>query len=266
MAILKTTDEIALMKISSLLVCETLAEVAKVLKAGTTTLKIDELVGIFIKDNGATPSFKGYHGFPYNACISVNDAVVHGFPNNQLLKDGDLVSVDVGVFKNGFHGDSAYTFVIGEISTELQRLIRVTKESLYLGISKARVNARVGDIAFAIQDYCEYKNKFGIVRELVGHGLGRSLHEDPQVPNYGKRGNGPKLKAGTTIAIEPMINLGKKDVFTMADGWTIKTKDGLPSAHFEHNIVINTSGPEILSNFASIEAAEAANPNLFLVQ
>jgi methionyl aminopeptidase len=265
MAIIKTAEEVALMRISSLLVSQTLTEVAKILKAGITTLVVDELVGTFIKDNGAIPSFKGYHGYPFNACISVNDAVVHGFPNNEVLQDGDIVSVDVGVFKNGFHGDSAYTFIIGNTSDAIINLIKVTKESLYLGISKAKVNSRVGDIGFAIQEHCEHKHKYGVVRDLVGHGLGRNLHEDPQVPNYGKRGNGPKLKAGTTIAIEPMINLGTKDVYTMKDGWTIKTKDGQPSAHFEHNIVVQQNEPEILSDFNIIENAEKLNTNLLFV-
>ncbi|HEX8334179.1 MAG TPA: type I methionyl aminopeptidase, partial [Segetibacter sp.] len=193
---------------------------------------------------------------------SVNDAVVHGFPTDDELKDGDVVSVDVGVFKNGFHGDSAYTFVLGETSDEVLQLMRVTKESLYKGIEKAHHGNRVGDIAFAVQDYTERVHGYGVVRELVGHGLGKSLHEDPQVPNFGKRGNGPKLKEGMVIAIEPMINLGVKEVFYDEDGWTVRTKDKKPSAHYEHTVCIKKGKADILSSFKEIEEAEKANSNL----
>lgn len=258
----KTQAEVEIMRESSLLVSATLAEVAKKLKPGMTTLEVDAIAEKFILDNNATPSFKNYKGFPFTCCISVNDAVVHGFPNDQPLKDGDVVTVDVGVYKNGYHGDSAYTFAIGSVSDEVKKLLRVTKESLYQGIDKAVTNNRVGDIAYAIQEYTEGKNKYGVVRELVGHGLGRSLHEDPQVPNYGKRGSGPKLRDGLVIAIEPMINLGKKDVFYDEDGWTVRTRDGLPAAHYEHTICVRKGKADILSSFVEIEKNEKANPHL----
>jgi methionyl aminopeptidase len=215
-----------------------------------------------ILDNGGKPSFLNYHGYPYNTCISVNDAVVHGFPSNLELKEGDVVSIDCGVFKNGFHGDSAYTFAIGNPGDDVMQLLQMTKASLYKGIEKAVANNRVGDIAFAIQDFTERKHGYGVVRELVGHGIGRSLHEDPQVPNFGKRGNGAKLVPGMTIAIEPMINMGKKDVYYDDDGWTVRTKDGKPSAHFEHSVAVQKDKADILSSFAAIEAAEKANPHL----
>jgi methionyl aminopeptidase len=258
----KTQAEVELMRESSLLVSATLAEVARILKPGMTTLEVDEIAEKFILANGAVPNFKNYKGYPFATCISVNDAVVHGFPNNVPLKDGDVVSVDCGVYKNGFHGDSAYTFAIGSISDEVKQLLRVTKESLNLGIEKAVTNNRVGDISFAIQEYTEKKHKYGVVRELVGHGLGKSLHEDPQVPNYGKRGSGQKLRDGLVIAIEPMINLGKKEVFYDDDGWTVRTKDGLPSAHYEHNVCVRKGTADVLSSFVEIEKNEKANPHL----
>ena len=258
----KTKAEIELMRESSLLVSKTLAEVAKLIRPGISTFELDQFADKFITDNGATPSFKGYQGFPFACCISVNDAVVHGFPTKDLLKDGDIVSVDVGVFKNGFHGDSAYTFAVGAITPEVKQLLRVTKESLYKGIEKAIHGNRVGDIGFAIQQYTEKDHGYGVVRELVGHGLGRKLHEDPQVPNYGKRGTLAKLKEGMVIAIEPMINMGTKNIFHDADGWTIRTEDGKPAAHYEHNICIQRGKADILSSFTEIEAAEKANPNL----
>ncbi|MEI7734932.1 MAG: type I methionyl aminopeptidase [Ferruginibacter sp.] len=258
----KTKAEIELMRESSLLVSKTLAEVAKLIRPGISTFELDQFADKFITDNGATPSFKGYQGFPFACCISVNDAVVHGFPTKDLLKDGDIVSVDVGVFKNGFHGDSAYTFAVGEIAPEVKQLLRVTKESLYKGIEKAIHGNRVGDIGFAIQQYTEKDHGYGVVRELVGHGLGRKLHEDPQVPNYGKRGTLAKLKEGMVIAIEPMINMGTKNIFHDADGWTIRTEDGKPAAHYEHNICIQRGKADILSSFTEIEAAEKANSNL----
>ncbi|MBU7578669.1 MAG: type I methionyl aminopeptidase [Flavihumibacter sp.] len=259
----KTSAEVELIRESSLLVSKTLAHVASVLKPGMTTLQIDELAETFIRDHGAVPSFKNYKGFPFTCCISVNDAVVHGFPNDRPLRDGDIVSVDVGVYKNGFHGDSAYTFALGTITDEVSQLLEVTKTSLYLGIEKAVAGNRVGDISFAIQEYAEKKFKYGVVRELVGHGLGRHLHEEPQVPNYGKRGSGAKLKDGLVIAIEPMINMGVKEVWYDEDGWTVKTKDGLPAAHFEHTICVRRGKADILSSFEEIEAAEKANTSLF---
>jgi methionyl aminopeptidase len=260
---IKTNEEIALVRESSLLVSATLSEVASFLKPGMTTHQIDVFVDKFIRDHGAVPSFKGYGGFPFSACISVNDAVVHGFPNNQEIRSGDIISVDVGVFKNGFHGDSAYTFAVGEISAEIAKLLTVTRESLYRGIEKAAAGNRTGDIANAIQDYTEKQHGFGVVRELVGHGLGRNLHEDPQVPNFGKKGSGAKLKENTVIAIEPMINLGTKDVYYDKDGWTVRTKDGKASAHYEHTVAIKKNKAEILSSFDAIMANEKKNPDLF---
>ena len=262
MIMYKTEAEIALMRQSATLVSKTLSEVAKVLKAGTTTLQIDKLCAEFVRDHKAIPSFLNYRGYPYNICASVNDVVVHGFPNNEPLKEGDIVSIDMGVILNGWHGDHAYTFIIGEVSDAALQLVRVTKESLYKGIEKAIVGNRVGDISYAIQDYTERKHAYGVVRELVGHGLGRSLHEDPQVPNYGKRGNGPKLKENAVLAIEPMINMGTKEVYTEDDGWTVRTRDGKPSVHFEHDVCIKKNKALILSDYSFIEAAEQANPNL----
>ncbi len=258
----KSKEEIELMRISSLLVSNTLAEVAKIIRPGISTFELDKYADEFIKDNGATPSFKGYQNFPFACCISVNDAVVHGFPIKSALNDGDIVSVDVGVFKNGFHGDSAYTFAIGNISDEVKQLLRVTKESLYKGIEKAVYGSRVGDISYAVQEHTEKKYGYGVVRDLVGHGLGRKLHEDPQVPNYGKRGTGAKLKEGIVIAIEPMINMGTRNVYQDKDGWTVRTEDGKPSVHFEHNVSIQRGRADILSSFTDIEAAEKANNNL----
>ena len=258
----KTEYEIGLMKEAALLVSKTLTEVAKVLKSGMTTLQIDTLCSTFIKDHKAVPSFYNYKGYPHNICASVNDVVVHGFPNNVTLQDGDIVSIDIGVILNGWHGDHAYTFVIGETTEEINQLVRVTKESLYKGIEKAIVNNRIGDIAFAIQEHTERKHKYGVVRELVGHGLGKSLHEDPQMPNFGTRGNGMKLKENLVLAIEPMINMGTKDVFTDSDGWTVRTKDGKPSVHFEHDVCVKRNKALILSDYSIIEAAEQANSNL----
>lgn len=258
----KTSAEVELIRKSCSLVGDTIAEVAKLIKPGATTLQLDTAAESFIRDNGAIPSFKNYRKFPYACCISVNDAVVHGFPTNNVLKEGDVVSIDIGCFKNNYHGDSAYTFALNPISDQVKQLLRITKESLFKGIEKARPGNRIGDIAFAIQYHTERMNGYGVVRELVGHGLGRDLHEDPQVPNYGKRGSGGKLKEGLVIAIEPMINMGKKDVVSDSDGWTIRTKDGKPSAHYEHTVCIQKSNPDILSSFTTIEAAEKINSNL----
>jgi len=252
-----------MMRISALLVSSTLSEIAKILRPGLTTLAMDALIGTYIKDNGGVPSFLNYSGYPFNSCISVNDVVVHGFPNKAELAEGDIISVDIGVVKNGWHGDHAYTFMIGKPADETVQLVRVTKESLYKGIEKAVVGNRIGDIAFAIQEHTEKKHGYGVVRELVGHGLGKSLHEEPNVPNYGKRGSGAVLKPGLVLAIEPMINLGKKEVFTEEDGWTVRTKDGKPSVHFEHDVCVQKGKADILSDYAPIEAAEKANPNLF---
>lgn len=258
----KTEAEVALMKQSAELVSKTLAEVAKVLKPGMTTMEVDTLCNTFVRDHNAVPSFKNYHGYPHNINASVNDVVVHGFPNDTPLKDSDIVTFDLGVILNGWHGDHAYTFILGEVGEEILKLVRVTKESLYKGIEKAIVGNRIGDIAYAIQEHTEKKNGYGVVRELVGHGLGRSMHEDPQVPNYGKRGNLAKLNENMTLAIEPMINMGGKEVYTDRDGWTVRTADGKPSVHFEHDVCVKRGKALILSNYSIIEAAEKANPNL----
>jgi methionyl aminopeptidase len=262
MIIHKTEAEVALMQQAALLVSKTLTEVAKMLKPGVTTLQIDKLCGDFVKDHKAIPSFYQYRGYPFNICASVNDVVVHGFPNDTPLKEGDIVSIDMGVILNGWHGDHAYTFIMGEVAPEILQLVKVTKESLYKGIEQAIVNNRIGDISYAIQEHTEKKYGYGVVRELVGHGLGKSLHEDPQVPNYGKRGNGPKMKENLVLAIEPMINLGTKDVYTDDDGWTVKTVDGKPSVHFEHDVCVKRNKPLILSDYSIIEAAEKGNSNL----
>ncbi len=258
----KSKAEIELIRESSKLVSKTLAEVAKHIRAGISTLEIDRIAEEFIRANGATPSFKGFQDFPFACCISVNDAVVHGFPTKEPLREGDIVTVDVGAYKNGFHGDSAYTFAVGDISDDVKQLLAVTKASLYRGIEKAVHGNRVGDIAFAVQYATEKEHGYGVVRELVGHGIGRNLHEEPQVPNYGKRGTGQKLKEGMVIAIEPMINLGTKNVYHDKDGWTIRTEDGKPAAHFEHTICIQRGKADILSSFIEIEIAEKANSNL----
>jgi methionyl aminopeptidase len=258
----KTKEEIEIMRHSCLLVGKAHAAVVGFLKPGITTMEVNDIVEQFIRDNGAIPSFKNYHGFPYATCISMNEAVVHGFPGNHVLKDGDIISLDVGVYKNGFHGDSAYTYAIGEVTEDIKRLLRVTKESLYIGIEKAVQGNRIGDIANAIQEHTEKKNGYGVVRELVGHGLGKELHEDPQVPNYGKKGWGVKLKEGMVLAIEPMINMGVKEVVHHEDGWTILTKDRKPSAHFEHDVCVTKSAPDILSSFEEIEVEEKKNVNL----
>ena len=258
----KTKQEIEIMRESCLLVGKAHAEVAKILKAGMTSMQVNHMVEEFIMDNGGTPSFKNYNGYPYATCISMNEAVVHGFPGSHILVEGDVMSLDIGIYKNGFHGDSAYTYAIGEITAEIKQLLKVTKESLYMGIEKARQGNRIGDIANAIQEHTEKKHGYGVVRELVGHGLGRKMHEDPQVPNYGKKGTGAKLKEGMVLAIEPMINLGVKDVIHLDDGWTVLTKDHKVSAHFEHDVCITRGEPDILSSFAEIEAAEKGNGNL----
>ncbi len=262
MILYKTEAEVALMKAAAVLVSQTLTEVAKILKPGITTMQLDKLCADFVRDHKAIPSFLNYNGYPHNICASVNDVVVHGFPNDIALKDGDIVSIDMGVILNGWHGDHAYTFAIGEMSEEQSKLIRITKESLYKGIEKAIVNNRIGDISYAIQEHTEFKNKYGVVRELVGHGLGKELHEDPQVPNYGKRGSGSKLKENLVLAIEPMINMGLKDVYTDDDGWTVRTKDGKASVHFEHDICVKRDKALILSDYAIIEKAERENKNL----
>ncbi len=252
MIYLKTEEEIELIRKSSLLVGKTLAEVAKRVAPGVTPLELDSIAEEFIMDNGATPGFKGYNGFPNTLCTSVNEQVVHGIPSNKPLVNGDIISVDCGAVLNGFFGDVAFTFEVGEVDEEIKELLQTTKDCLYAGIDAAYAGSRIGDIGFAIQSLAESKG-YGVVRELVGHGLGKNLHEAPEVPNYGRRGNGMKLKEGLVLAIEPMINLGKRNVKQASDGWTIVTADKKPSAHFEHNIVIRKNKAEILSSHEFVE-------------
>lgn len=257
MIFLKTDDEIELLRQSNLLVGRTLAEVAKLIKPGVTTLELDKVAEEFIRDNGAIPTFKGFpnqygHPFPGTLCTSVNDQVVHGIPNNIPLKEGDIVSVDCGTFMNGFCGDSAYTFCVGEVTPEVRELLKVTKEALYKGIENAVHGKRLGDIGAAVQDHCE-KHSYGVVREFVGHGIGKEMHEEPPVPNYGKKGSGVLLKSGMCIAIEPMITLGSPSIYMEPDRWTIRTRDGKWAAHFEHTIAIRKGKADILSTFDFIE-------------
>ncbi|KAF0194956.1 MAG: methionine aminopeptidase [Bacteroidetes bacterium] len=254
----KTDEEIELIRLSSLLVGKTLAEVARHIKPGVTTGELDKIAETFIRDHRAVPGFKGYGGFPATLCISVNEVVVHGIPGNLELHDGDLVSVDCGVIMNGFYGDSAYSFAVGEVSEEVRLLMERTKESLYRGIGVAKSGKRTGDIGYEIQTYVEGFG-YSVVRDLVGHGLGRHLHEKPEVPNYGKRGVGAMLQPGMVICIEPMINLGRRQVVQEKDGWTIRTADRQPSAHFEHAIAIREGKTEILSSFDEIEEVLKSN-------
>lgn len=248
----KTDSEIELMRISNLLVSQTHAELAKWIKPGVKTMKLDIIAEQFIRDNGAIPGFLNYNGFPNTLCISVNDEVVHGIPSDYELKDGDIVSIDCGAVKNGFNGDSAYTFPVGNVIPETMKLLKITKEALYKGIEQAIIGRRVGDIGYAVQQHAESAG-FSVVREMVGHGIGTHLHESPEVPNYGKRGRGLKFQKGLVIAIEPMINMGKKNIKQSKDGWTIKTLDGKPSAHFEHTVAIDKDRAIILSDFELIE-------------
>jgi methionyl aminopeptidase len=259
---IRSKEEIEIIRKSALMVSATLSEVAKFLKPGITTRSVDQMAEAFIRDNGGVPSFKGYNGFPYSLCISVNEVVVHGFPSDHIIKDGDIISVDCGVYMNGYHGDSAYTFAIGNVKPEGLQLLKVTKESVYRGVAQACENNRIGDISFAIENFTSKEHGYGVVRELVGHGVGRKLHEDPQVPNFGRRGDGKKMKEGMVLAIEPMINLGSRDVRTLKDGWTVVTIDNKPSAHFEHTTAVRRSKGEPLSSFVPIEAAEQANKEL----
>ena len=252
MIYLKTPEEIALLRASNQLVGKTLAEVAKYIRVGITTLELDKIAEDFIRSNGAVPGFLGYGGFPNTLCVSVNDQVVHGIPSNYALKEGDIVSVDCGVLQNGYYGDSAYTFCVGKFDEKVKKLLEITNESLSLGTDSAQHGNRIGDIGFAIQQHCQ-KAGFSVVRKLVGHGVGKNLHEDPEVPNFGKKGQGVLLKEGMVIAIEPMINMGNRDVVQEKDGWTIRTIDRKPSAHFEHTIAIRKGKAEILSTFDYIE-------------
>jgi len=248
----KSAEEIELIRESAMLVAKTHGEVAKVIAPGIKTIELDKLAETFIRDNGGIPAFLNHGGFPYSLCISLNDQVVHGFPGNHVLKDGDLVSVDCGVILNKYYGDSAFTFAIGEVSDEVKKLMRVTRECLNLGIEKAVVGNRIGDIGYAVQEHAE-KNGFGVVKELVGHGVGLKLHEKPEVPNYGRRGSGIKLEEGMVIAIEPMINAGRAGVKFWDDGWTVSTVDKKASAHYEHTVAIKKGKADILSSFEYVD-------------
>ena len=257
MIFLKTEDEIELLRQSNLLVGKTLAELAKIIKPGVTTKELDKVAEEFIRDHGAEPTFKGFpnpygSAFPASICTSVNEQVVHGIPSDVVLRDGDIVSVDCGTYMNGFCGDSAYTFCVGDVDEEVLNLLRTTKEALYLGIQNAVQGKRLGDIGYSIQQHCE-KNSYGVVREFVGHGIGKKMHEDPQVPNFGKRGTGAMLKQGMCIAIEPMITLGERQIVMERDGWTVRTRDRKAAAHFEHTVAVRSGKADILSSFQFIE-------------
>jgi methionyl aminopeptidase len=261
---IKSEEEVTLCRNSSLLVGKTLAAIGSFLREGITGLQVNHLAEQIIRDHGAVPSFKNYNGFPFSICYSMNEQVVHGFPGSTPLKNGDIVTVDVGVYKAGYHGDFAYTFAIGEISSSCVQLLKVTKECTFLGVSQAIEGKRVGDIGYAVQTYAE-KHGFGVVRDLVGHGLGKNLHEPPEVPNFARRNSGPLLLEGMVLAVEPMINMGKSGVSLLKDGWTIVTKDKLPSAHFEHNVVVRKGGFELLSSYDEIEKSISNNKNLTFI-
>jgi len=253
MIFLKSDEEIELLRISNQIVAKTLAELAKLIEPGISTEKLDKVADEFIRDNGGVPGFLGYSGYPKSICTSVNEQVVHGIPSEKvILQDGDIISVDCGVYINGFHGDSAYTFCVGDVKPEIVDLLRTTKESLYKGIEMAQDGKRLGDVGNAIQAHCEGRG-YSVVREMIGHGVGRNLHEAPEVPNYGRKGNGIMLKSGMTIAIEPMINMGSRNLVFERDGWTTRTIDRKPSAHFEHSIAIRRGKADILSSFEYIE-------------
>ena len=257
MIFLKTEDEIELLRESNLLVGKTLGELAKIIKPGVTTKELDKVAEEFIRDNGAIPTFKGFPNpyggpFPASICTSVNEQVVHGIPGDVVLRDGDIISVDCGTYLNGFCGDSAYTFCVGEVDDDVRKLLHVTKEALYIGIQNAVHGKRLGDIGYSIQQHCEC-NSYGVVREFVGHGIGKEMHEEPKVPNYGQRGSGTMLKSGLCIAIEPMITLGKRQVVLESDGWTVRTKDRKAAAHFEHTVAVRNGEADILSSFQFIE-------------
>ena len=253
MIYIKTAEEIELLRESNLLVSKTLAELAKHVEPGISTLKLDEIAEQYIRDNGAVPGFKGYEGYPATLCTSVNSQVVHGIPRKEnILKDGDIISIDCGVIKSGYYGDTAFTFEVGEVKQEVKDLLRITRESLYKGIEFAVEGQRIGDVGYAVQKHAE-SHGYSVVRELVGHGLGRNMHEEPEVPNYGRRGTGPKLKKGMVICIEPMINMGRRQINQSPDGWTISTADQMPSAHFELAIAVDRGKADILSTFAYID-------------
>jgi methionyl aminopeptidase len=253
MIFLKSDEEIEFLRISNQIVAKTLAELAKIIAPGVSTMQLNNVADEFIRDNGAVPNFLNYGGFPYSICASVNEQIVHGFPSDKVfLEDGDIISVDCGALINGFHGDSAYTFCVGDVKPEIVDLLRTTKESLYKGIEQAEEGRRLGDVGHAIQSYCEERG-YSVVREMIGHGVGRKLHEAPEVPNYGRKGNGIMLKSGMTIAIEPMINMGSRHLVFEKDGWTTRTLDRKPSAHFEHSVAIRRGKADILSSFEYIE-------------
>lgn len=257
MIYLKTEEEVELLRQSNLLVGKTLAEIAKYIEPGVTTIRLDQIAEEFIRDNGAIPKFKGFPNpyglpFPGSICTSVNDVVVHGIPDDTALKDGDIISVDCGTSLNGFCGDSAYTFCVGEVSDEVKALLKATKEALYLGIEQAVCGKRIGDIGYAVEAHCA-QHSYGVVREFVGHGIGKNMHEEPAVPNYGRRGTGIMLKRGMCIAIEPMITLGSRKIYMDKDRWTIRTADGKPAAHFEHTVVVGMAKADILSSFDYLE-------------
>lgn len=256
----KTREEIELMRESALIVSKTLGELAKAIKPGVTTLELDKIAETCVRDHGAIPGFLGLYDFPNTLCMSPNSQVVHGIPNEIPLVEGDIISIDCGALKNGFYGDHAYTFAVGEIAPETKKLLEVTKESLYVGIREFKANNRVGDVGYAIQKYCE-DHGYGVVRELVGHGLGSKMHEDPEMPNYGKRGRGKKFIEGMVVAIEPMINMGTHRIKQHRDGWTITTQDNKPSAHFEHDVALVDGKPELLSTFAYIYEALGIKSN-----
>ena len=256
MIYLKTEEEIELLRENNLLVSATLAEVGKHIKPGVTTLELDKIAEEFIRSHGAVPGFLGYGGFPNTLCVSVNQQVVHGIPSDYALREGDIVSVDCGTILKGFYGDSAYTFCVGEVAPEVKQLLEVTKEALYKGVEQAVAGNRVGDIGAAVQAHAEHYG-YGVVRELVGHGLGKKMHESPEVPNYGRRGTGPLLKEGMVICIEPMINMGSKNVVFEQDGWTVRTRDRKPSAHFEFAVAIRNGEADVLTDFGIIEQALA---------
>ncbi len=256
----KTAEEIELMRESALLVSKTLGMLAKEVQPGVTTLHLDNLAEEFIRDHGGVPGFLGLYDFPNTLCVSPNAQVVHGIPNNTPMLDGDILSIDCGVVKNEFYGDHAYTFEVGEVDSATKKLLQVTKESLYAGIREFKIGNRVGDVGYAIQQYCE-SHGYGVVRELVGHGLGRKMHEDPEMPNYGRRGRGKKFKEGMVVAIEPMINMGTHKIKQLKDGWTILTLDGKPSAHFEHDVALVNGKPELLSTFGYIYEALGMESN-----
>lgn len=248
MITLKTEEEIELLRENNLLVSKTLAELAKHIKPGVTTLQLDSIAEEFIRSHGAEPGFLGYGGFPYTLCTSINEEVVHGMPSHRELQEGDIISIDCGTNMKGFYGDTAYTFAVGEISPELKKLLQVTKEALMFGVEQAVAGKRIGDISHAVQQHAE-KDGYSVVRELVGHGLGRDMHESPEVPNYGMKGRGPLLKKGMVLCIEPMINMGKRNVVCEDDGWTIRTADRKPSAHFELAVAVGSKSPDVLSTF-----------------